>query len=214
MNPVFAAKLAPHNEFDNNGRAYQVAGNAVAPGALPRTPGRAATAAETPQAQQERAQNAPVVAASAPVPHAARQAKEGEAPPEKPKSIAGLIGNIFRGSQSQAEPTPAATEQVNLRGSNSDASAKTKRPTPIRAASAPILTPPKPRQDAPKAVADNAAVKPTAKPQQPEQAETSRTPAPDMRTAYAPPANDNGLLAGAQPVVPAGSFDSRWSGLR
>ena len=208
MNPVFAAKLAPHNEFDNNGRAYQVAGNAVAPGALPRTPGRAGTAAETPQARQERAQNAPVVAASVPVP----QAKEGEAPPEKPKSIAGLIGNMFRGSQSQAEPTPAATEQVNLRVSNSDASAKT-RPTPIRAASAPILTPPKPRQDVPKAVADNA-VKPTAKPQQPEQAETSRTPAPDMRTAYAPPANDNGLLVGAQPVVPAGSFDNRWSGLR
>jgi hypothetical protein len=30
-----------------------------------------------------------------------------------------------------------------------------------------------------------------------------------MRTAYAPPASNGGLLAGAQPVVPAGSFATR-----
>jgi hypothetical protein len=37
-----------------------------------------------------------------------------------------------------------------------------------------------------------------------------------MRTAYSspPPANNNGLLQGAQPVVPAGSFESRWTALR
>ena len=36
-----------------------------------------------------------------------------------------------------------------------------------------------------------------------------------LRTAYsAPPAGDNGMLTGAQPVVPTGSFDSRWSGFR
>ena len=35
MNPVFLAKLSPHNDFDNNGR-YQVAGTTAAPGALPR----------------------------------------------------------------------------------------------------------------------------------------------------------------------------------
>jgi hypothetical protein len=37
-----------------------------------------------------------------------------------------------------------------------------------------------------------------------------------MRTAYSspPPANNNGLLSGAQPVVPAGSFESRWTALR
>ncbi|MEP7031834.1 MAG: hypothetical protein ABI830_12945, partial [Pseudolabrys sp.] len=42
-------------------------------------------------------------------------------------------------------------------------------------------------------------------------------PAPEreLRTAYsAPPASTNGLLSGAQPVVPAGTFDSRFSGLR
>jgi hypothetical protein len=37
-----------------------------------------------------------------------------------------------------------------------------------------------------------------------------------MRTAFsAPPsASSGGLLTGAQPVVPVGSFDSRWSGVR
>jgi hypothetical protein len=36
-----------------------------------------------------------------------------------------------------------------------------------------------------------------------------------MRTAFsAPPVSGGGLLAGAQPVVPVGSFDSRWSGVR
>jgi hypothetical protein len=38
---------------------------------------------------------------------------------------------------------------------------------------------------------------------------------PQMRTAFsAPPANTSGMLSGAQPVVPAGTFDSRWSGFR
>ena len=43
-----------------------------------------------------------------------------------------------------------------------------------------------------------------------------KSPAPEMRTAYSapPPASNNGLLQGAQPVVPAGSFESRWTALR
>jgi hypothetical protein len=43
-----------------------------------------------------------------------------------------------------------------------------------------------------------------------------KSPAPDMRTAYSspPPASNNGMLQGAQPVVPAGSFESRWTALR
>ena len=42
-----------------------------------------------------------------------------------------------------------------------------------------------------------------------------RAPEREMRTAFsAPPASNNGLLAGAQPVVPAGTFDNRFSGLR
>src|SRR5471032_2080932 len=71
MNPVFASKLATHNEYDNNGRAYQIAGNTQAPDALPRTPNPPAVAAETPQA----AASQPVVMASVPIPTPAPQAK-------------------------------------------------------------------------------------------------------------------------------------------
>jgi hypothetical protein len=36
-----------------------------------------------------------------------------------------------------------------------------------------------------------------------------------MRISYsAARPSDSGLLAGAQPVVPTGSFDSRWTALR
>ncbi|MGC2826095.1 MAG: hypothetical protein WA322_17955, partial [Pseudolabrys sp.] len=38
---------------------------------------------------------------------------------------------------------------------------------------------------------------------------------PGLRTAYsAPPPSDSGLLTGAQPVIPAGSFEGRWAALR
>ena len=36
-----------------------------------------------------------------------------------------------------------------------------------------------------------------------------------MRTAYsAPQPSNNGVLPGAQPVVPAGTFENRWTALR
>jgi hypothetical protein len=38
---------------------------------------------------------------------------------------------------------------------------------------------------------------------------------PEMRTAFtAPPPARSNMLSGAQPVVPAGSFESRWSAFR
>jgi murein L,D-transpeptidase YafK len=215
MNPVFETKLASHSEFDNNGHTYMVAGNSQAPGALPRTPVVRATTAETRQDSQQAAQpqpaaSEPVVLASVPMPQAAPQAKVGDAPPEQPKSIAGLIGNLFGGSQAQARPTePAESEQATLRGTNSDA-AKPKRATPIRTAAAP-----KPQQEAapakPQAVANNA---PAAAPRV--RKETKKTPEPEMRTAYSAPqpANNDGVLPGAQPVVPAGTFENRWTAFR
>ena len=209
MNPVFETKLATHNEFDNNGHTYMVAGNSQAPGALPRTPVVRATTAETRQDTQQNAQpqpaaSEPVVMASVPIPQAAPQAKVGEAPPEQPKSIAGLIGNLFGGAQADARPAePAESEQVTLRGTNSE-TVKPKRVTPIRTAAAPAK---------PKAVANNA---PAAAPQVRKEAkETKKTPEPEMRTAYsAPQPANNGVLPGAQPVVPAGTFENRWTALR
>jgi murein L,D-transpeptidase YafK len=206
MNPVFATKLASHNEFDNDGRTYQIAGNTVAPGALPRTnTPPAAAAVVTPQPVSPQ-----LAMASVPMPQPAPLPKEGEAAPEQPKSIAGLLGNLFSGTQAQAQPSAIETEPVALRGSNTELAAKPKRSV-VRAAIA-AVTHPKPRDAAPKAVAETAP-KPAVK--QVQQTETARAGDPEMRTAFsAPPASGNGMLAGAQPVVPTGSFDSRWSGLR
>ena len=54
----------------------------------------------------------------------------------------------------------------------------------------------------------NAAAKPDAA----DEASRAEGP-PQLRTAFsAPPASNGAVLTGAQPVVPAGTFDSRWSG--
>ena len=229
MNPVFASKLAAHNEFDNNGRTYQVAGNTQAPGALPRTPVAPPAKAEAPP-QAEQMTSEPVEMASVRMPRPAPLPKEGEAPPEQPQTIAGLLGNLVAGAPAEAKPSILATESAptGLRGSKTEmAAAKSKQSAaPVRTAAAPA-TQPKPRDVAPpKAVAEvtpEPAPKPRvvqveAKPrvEQVAKAETPRPPEREMRTAFsaAPPASNSGLLAGAQPVVPTGSFDNRFSGIR
>ena len=143
------------------------------------------------------------------MPQPAPQAKEGEAPPAQPKSIAGLLGNLFGGS-------PAESQTVALRGSNTEMAAKPKRATPVHTASAPAVPHAKPQDAAPAkptAVAKNA---PAPAPAVQQARKDDKSPAPEMRTAYSapPPASNNGLLQGAQPVVPAGSFESRWTALR
>jgi murein L,D-transpeptidase YafK len=204
MNSVFASKIGAEEAYDNKGRLIRVA---TAPGALPRTPFESAPAgpvvmpaSATPAAQPAAAQ--PVVLASVPMPKAAPQPKEGEAPPEQPKSIAGLLGNLFGNQQAQAaQPAPPAPSQTAaLRGSNTRVAAKPKHSgTVMRTASVPPHEPPPPRP--PK---DAAVAKPAPK-----------APAPQMRTASSGQQNGDGaLLRGAQPVVPAGSFESRWTALR
>ena len=84
-----------------------------------------------------------------------------------------------------------------------------KPPTPKTIASAPVVAPkPEPVEKlaTPKAVARSPAVQP--KPRAVEEAKAA--PASQLRTAYAAPlASNAGLLSGAQPVVPIGSFASR-----
>jgi murein L,D-transpeptidase YafK len=223
MNPVFASKLAVHTEFDNNGRSYEVAGNTQAPGALPRTPNPPVASAEAAPAALP-STTTPQMMASVRMPTPAPQPKEGEAPPEQPTTIAGLIGNVF-GTKAEAKPAQIASENdpIALRGSKTEAAAKPKRET-VRAAVAPLALP-KPREAAPpKDVASNvpeAVPAPVAapKPRAVKQADKVETPSPserEMRTAYSapPPASNNGLLVGAQPVVPVGSFDARFTGAR
>jgi murein L,D-transpeptidase YafK len=218
MNPVFAEKLATHNEFDSNGRIFQVAGNTQAPGALPRTPNPPAAAAERPQPV---ATAQPLVMASVPMPQPAPQPKEGEAPPEHAATIAGLFGNLFAGSKAQAEPvsTESEGEAMALRGTTQVA-VKPKPAAMVRTASTPAAVHAKPHEASAPNTAPKAAVAAAPEPERKasekppvKQAETPQAPANELRTAYSAPRNE-GLLSGAQPVVPGGSFDSRWSGLR
>jgi murein L,D-transpeptidase YafK len=200
MNPVFAAKLNVQEQYDSSGRTVQVA---TAPGALPRAGGIPATTVVPPEPQPE---SAPVVIASVPVPQAAPKPKEGKAP-ESSTTVAGLIGSWFSGAKS------ADSEPVTLRGSNTEMAAKPKqRAATYRTASAPAASKP---HEAPKPKAVASAM-PEPKPAAtPAQATTPAPRAPEIRTAYsATRPSTNGLLVGAQPVVPVGSFDSRWSGLR
>ena len=227
MNPVFASKLGTQDGYDSNGRLIQVA---TAPGALPRTPGKPAPApiVSIPQAAPQLA-SAPVVLARVPVPQPAPQTKEGKAPPERPTAIASLLGKLFGGSQAQADtalPTKNS-EPASLRDSKSnktERAAKPQRETVVQTAAARAALNPKPHNAAPtgpKAVAANMPSlepKPPVKQQAAEPGTPEETPRHgnrEMRTAFsAPPASNNGLLSGAQPVVPVGSFDARWSGLR
>ncbi|MGH6664641.1 MAG: L,D-transpeptidase family protein, partial [Pseudolabrys sp.] len=209
MNPVFEAKLANHTEFDNNSHTYTVAGSSQTPGALPRT-GNAPPVVtwQDPPPQTKEA----VVLASVPMPQPAPQAKQGEALPEQPKSIGGLIGALFGGAPAQSKPAELPeSPTIALRGSTRGTAAKPKRVAPVRTAAAPAIPQPKPHQTAPaarpKAVANNAPAQRARS--------TDKAPEPELRTAYSnQPASNGGLLTGAQPVVPAGTFESRWTALR
>jgi murein L,D-transpeptidase YafK len=212
MNPVFADKLGVQDGYDSKGRPIRVA---TAPGALPRTPNTPAAAplVSVPQQAAPQPENEPVMMASVPMPTPAPKAKIGEAPAES-ISIAGLLGNLFGGSTAEANSTDGSA--VALRGSNTELAAKPKRATSFRIASAPPAPHPKPHNAAPpKMVANVPSPAPKSPLKQADNSEPKRSADPEMRAAFsAPPATTNGLLAGAQPVVPVGSFNSRWSGLR
>jgi hypothetical protein len=221
MNPVFASKL-PVSSGDNNGRLFELTtvasvDSANVPGALPKTPNRGAVTLAKLQSPQQ--PSGPATVASVPMPHPAPQPKQGEAPAqqEKPTSIAGLIGNLFGGSKSEAAPAPPPPQKEQVAARSTDLAAKPKQAAPVHTASTPVRTAsagssPWPSEPAPKPTAEAAPAPQPAPVQQPAKVETPR---PEIRTAYTtPPASNNGLLAGAQPVVPTGSFETRWSGMR
>ncbi len=212
MNPVFASQLGTQEAYDDKGHLIHIA---TAPGALPRTPYQTATASTVvvpasalPPAAQSAPASRSVVMASVPMPKAAPQPKEGDAPPERPKSIAGLLGNLFGGSNAQAEPVES--QAAASRGSNTQLAAKPKRAAPVRTAAAPHAKPHEAVPAKPQAVAKTA---PAPAPRV-QQARKDTQPAPELRTAYSTPQQSEGTMSGAQPVVPAGSFESRWTALR
>jgi murein L,D-transpeptidase YafK len=202
MNPVFLAKLQTQTQVDNNGRTIQLAGNTQAPGYLPRTPNPLAAAAERAPESQPAAKTQRMASVPTPAP----QPKGGEAPPEQPKTIAGLLDNLF---SNKAEAKPA--EAADAKPVTVELAPKPRRANvPVRTAAASLQSKP---QEKPKTVANA-----TPAASRVQKAETAPASAPELRTAYsaysAPQASTNGLVSGAQPVVPAGSFESRWAAFR
>ena len=130
MNPVFMAKL-PSSSGDNNGRLFELTSApsvapATVPGALPRTPNRGAVTLAKLQSPQQ--PSGPATVASVPMPHPAPQPKEGETPAQqKPTSIAGLIGNLFGGSKSEAAPAPPPPQKEQVAARSTDLAAKPKQ---------------------------------------------------------------------------------------
>jgi murein L,D-transpeptidase YafK len=116
-------------------------------------------------------------------------------------SHSSFFGNLFK-PKTAAQPATAPQGTV-LAGLN-----PTPAPRKIEAATVEAPRPepqkPEPQQaSAPQKPAPQIAQVPKPK-QQPQQAAATA----------APPANNGALIRGAQPVVPAGSFDGRWAGLQ
>ena len=177
-------------------------------------------------ASEPAADSAPVVMASVRLPTPAPQPKEGQAPEEtqKPANFASLFGNLFNSNSSQptpppppaqAAPPPAAepTEQVALRGTNTEMAAKPKRPEKTQVAAAPISLQPKrepkasepkpqrvaaqPKQDLVWEQPKPAPRPPASRPSRPSSRRPSRSPSrrwspspsrpPSRRTSKSPP---------------------------
>ncbi len=201
MNPVFLAALKPRDQFDENGRVRALA--PVAPGTIP--------AHVVPPGERNSVESATgSVAAEVPVPREAPRTRVASA---QPGQGSGLFGNLFASNGSPAQPggQPGVMDRmsrfIGLRGSDTQ----------------PAETPAAKAAKAP--AAKQQPVVAAARPKQavPQQAETKsngaiRAQQPQAQQASAAPQNDQAssasLLSGAQPTVPAGSFDSRWGTFR
>ena len=112
--------------------------------------------------------------------------------------MSNLFGSLFA-SRHTSEP-PAANAPAAVQTANAGAIAPRPRQAGHESPAAAAALRPKPIEPA-----KSEPVKP-----EPAVAQSSK-PAPQQQAAaFAPPAGGNGLISGAQPVVPAGSFDSRW----
>jgi hypothetical protein len=213
MNPVFMDQL--NSAPSTDGLGTQVA--LKAPGSLPRTPNQPSAQVVPPvqPVQVASASEDVAISADVPVPRSAPQAKEGSAPRTE-TGIAGLIGNIF--SNDSAQPAPSAPQAAPKPARRAVAAAKPQAKPTMQTASAPAAQ--KPHASTVATASKTPALRPSvkdepavaeAKPQAPAQA----APQPELRTAFqTTPRPKSGMLSGAQPVVPSGTFESRWSAFR
>ena len=105
-------------------------------------------------------------------------------PPKTGGTVSNWFGGLFA-SKATAEPPPSTASVP---------------PAPVQTA----IARPKPKAEPRKS--EEAEAKPKAK--------TDTKPQQQANAVTPPPANNGGMIKGAQPVVPAGNFDSRWGGLQ
>lgn len=227
MHPSFYNQMHTVGATDNDGRSTgeTVLVAARAPGALPRTPNNPPAQVNPPaQFQLASATSTPAVTAEVPVPAAAPLPKVGSAPEPQNESIGGLLGKLFSSPATAEAATSAEAPQGEAAAEPADAPApapakpaqiaRTKTPPSRSVAAAPAAHKP--------ATSHVAAAKPqppALKPRITEDTPTANAAASaavsNNRTAFtAQPQTSASLLSGAQPVVPTGTFESRWSGLR
>ena len=209
MHPVFVAAVK-RNEVGVAPTAFSLAS---APGTIPASvrPPRIPELADTPEvitATAPAPSRAPVTAAAPPRVASADTAT----PPQATASSGNMFGNLFTSSPASSQTASAEKKDgpldrmarlMGLRGSEP-------APTPQEA-----IPSPKPRpavRPAP-TTSNNGAIRP--KPVAVEPVKTAETQRPAPAPAAAPSASPaNNAMTGASPVVPAGTFDSRWTGFR
>jgi murein L,D-transpeptidase YafK len=137
----------------------------------------------------------------------------------------GLFGNLF-----DAKPSPPQSQVASAATSDTDHSSffgnlfkprntvAPQPPAPQGAVLAGLSPSPEPRKtESAKAEAQKPEPQASA-PQKPApqiaQAPKAKSQPQQDATAALPPANNGSLIKGAQPVVPAGSFEGRWAGLQ
>jgi murein L,D-transpeptidase YafK len=192
MNPIFLAKLRPQEVRDANGDVRAVFGAtghvpAMGPNVVPPGERAVAMAAETPTG---------TVGAGTPTPRPAPQAKvAGPAP-----SSGNVFTRLFSSDAPTNQPSPSSTSSLinpigGLRRALGIESAETK-PTPPPTVAARTAQRP----------AQAAAIRP-----RPPAPQDASQPAPQQTASavQAPPSAT--LMNGATPVMPASSFESRWS---
>ncbi|MDO8978491.1 MAG: murein L,D-transpeptidase family protein [Afipia sp.] len=194
MHPVFASKL-PEGEsaIDKDVTDYAVASNQPAPGTVPShaTIPKAPETAPSFSFAPSNSNSEPMVAVTSTTPAAPRTASANASA----SSSEGFLSKL--------------TRSVGLRGSD---------PEPVAAAK-PVAAPPKQKAKAAEPTkmtkSEPARVIPLERSQQAQTQPQAKpaSPAPAATTAAAAPAPQQSL-AGAQPAVPANSFDSRWSTVR
>jgi murein L,D-transpeptidase YafK len=189
-NPAFLATYQPQQVRDAQGQVHTVVSRR-APGFFPMGTASSNTAvAEAPTGSVAPAAATMTSADASGGTYGLAAADAKSAPQAKP---VGLLNRLFRIGSDDKKPAEAAA------------------PAAPAAIAAPVHARPRP---ATAVAAKTAPVKPKAEPE-PAPSQEARAPGPVPTT---PPkvasSTENSLMTGAQPTVPVGSFDSRWSAIQ